>query len=497
MLVLATLVLRASRQDIDTVQVVLTYLLIVLGGSVSGGRPLGLTLTVLGVLLIDYCFQQPFDALSVGKPLDWVVLLAFLTTAAATTQLLARERALAIQAERRAGEVASLGRVGAEILSAGRAEDTLVGIADLIRTSLGVGQCQIYVWEEGTVRLLVASPAEPGAALPAAELAMLGGLGQATRGTRIAGSEADETPARRYGANPGTVLAALRAHHKTVGVLYLTHAAGILDDPARQRFLDALAYYAALAVERARLVVSAERAEALREADRLKDIVLASVSHDLRTPLTTIKALAQHGALRGDQNALAIEEQADRLGQLVADLLDLSRLQGGALPVKPELNTAEDLVGAATRQVTGLLSDRTLETKLDLDEPALVGRFDFVQSLRILSNLLENALRYSPPPAPVELSVHRDGTALVFAVADRGPGVPASERERIFEPFYRPAASAADVGGAGLGLAIARRLAELQGGSLGYAPRPGGGSIFTLRLPAGDVGAEIDSFVRS
>jgi two-component system sensor histidine kinase KdpD len=152
--------------------------------------------------------------------------------------------------------------------------------------------------------------------------------------------------------------------------------------------------------------------------------------------------------------------------------------------VHPELNTAEDLVGAAMRQMAGLLKDRTVETSVDFTEPALAGRFDFVQSLRILSNLLGNAVRYTPPASPIELSVKRDDAALVFVVADRGPGIPATERDRIFEPFYRPAGAAADGGAAGLGLAIARRLAELQGGTLEYAARPGGGSCFVLRLPA-------------
>src|SRR5207237_10113622 len=109
--------------------------------------------------------------------------------------------------------------------------------------------------------------------------------------------------------------------------------------------------------------------------------VLASVSHDLRTPLTTIKALAQEGALRGDRNALAIEEQADRLGHLVADLLDLSRLKGGAMPVHLELNPAADLVGAAMRQMAGLLKDRRVGASGDFTEPALAGRVDFLQSL--------------------------------------------------------------------------------------------------------------------
>jgi two-component system, OmpR family, sensor histidine kinase KdpD len=482
--VVATAVLRARRDSVDTVHAALTYLLVILGGSVSGGRPLGLTLTLCGFLLIDYFFQLPYDTLFVSKPLDWIVLLAFLTTAVVATQLLTQERARAAEAERRAGEVTSLGRLGAEILSAGRAEEALAGIADLIRSSLEVTHCRIYSWDDDALRLLVASPS---AATAERQLPHLDELrGGAETGGAVDRSAPDGSSAvsQTHDGDERTMFVTLQAHARTVGVLFLTDDRPITLDSARRRFLDALAYYAALVVERTRLVAKAEHAEALREADRLKDVVLASVSHDLRTPLTTIKALAQESALRGDRNALAIEEQADRLGHLVADLLDLSRLKGGAMPVHLELNTAEDLVGAAMRQMAGVLKDRPVETKVDFTEPALAGRFDFVQSLRILGNLLGNAVRYTPPASPVELSVHREGGSLVFAVADRGPGIPVAERDRIFEPFYRPAGAPADGGGAGLGLAIARRLAELQGGTLEYAARLGGGSRFVLRLPA-------------
>ena len=495
----ATVVLRACRDSVDTVHAALTYLLVMLGGSVSGGRPLALALTAASLLAIDFFFQLPYDTLWVEKPLDWLVLVAFVTTAAVTTQLLTRERARAAEAERRAGEVASLGRLGAEILSAGRAEESLAGIAHLIRSSLDVATCRIYGWDDGTVRLLVASPPTPDTEPPAPDSETLLRLVASAEPAPDAGKGEPEAVLHCQDASGRSVLAALCAHGRTEGVLHLWHTLPIAFDPARRRFLDALAYYAALAVERTRLVATAERAEAWREADRLKDMALASVSHDLRTPLTTIKALAEEGAVRGDPNALAIEEQADRLGHLVADLLDLSRLNSGAMPVHPELNTAEDLVGAAVRHTAGLLKDRSVETSIDFTEPALVGRFDFVQSLRILSNLLSNAVHHTPPSSPIELSVRRDGAALVFAVADRGLGIPAGEQERIFEPFYRPAGAPADVGrggvgGAGLGLAIARRLAELQGGALAYVARPGGGSVFTLRLPAETPAS---AFVRS
>jgi two-component system, OmpR family, sensor histidine kinase KdpD len=274
---------------------------------------------------------------------------------------------------------------------------------------------------------------------------------------------------------------------RTVGVLRVAHANALPVDAERQRFLEAISYYAALGTERVRLVATAEHAEALRQADQLKNAVLASVSHDLRTPLTTIKALAHDIRADGDERAVTIEEEADRLNRFVADLLDLSRLAGGALVLRPEINAAEDLIGAALQRVGGALRGRTLNASLDPAEALLLGRFDFAHSLRALVNLIENALKYSPAETSVDVSAHRVGDALDFVVADRGPGVPLAEREHIFDPFYRPAGATPDAGGTGLGLSIARGLAEAQGGSVRHEPRDGGGSLFILSLPAADV----------
>jgi two-component system sensor histidine kinase KdpD len=241
------------------------------------------------------------------------------------------------------------------------------------------------------------------------------------------------------------------------------------------------------AVEVEELAGRAAHADALRQAARLKDDVIVSVSHDLRTPLTTIKALAHDLAVDGDERAMTIEEEADRLNALVANLLDLSRLSSGAISLVPEPNEAEDLLGAALQRTAGTSAGREIRTTLDAHTPLLFGRFDFTQTLRVLVNLLENALKYSPREQPVDLGVQREGAWLTFTVADRGPGIPATESERVFEPFYRPPGVPPDVGGAGLGLSIARALAEAQAGTLSHEPRPGGGTIFRLRVPAVDV----------
>jgi two-component system sensor histidine kinase KdpD len=279
------------------------------------------------------------------------------------------------------------------------------------------------------------------------------------------------------------VLVPVRVRDRTVGVLELANEHGIALDPAQRRFLAALAYYAALGVERARLAAEAGRAEVLREADRLKDALIASVSHDLRTPLTTIKALAHDLRESGDDRAVIIEEEADRLNRLVADLLDLSRLQAGGVHLHVELNAVDDLLGTLGQRVSGALGQRELQVTLEESGTLLLGRFDLAQSLRVLVNLVENAHKYAPTGTPIELRAWRDAAQIVLTVSDRGPGIPPDEQARIFEPFYRPPGRTPDVGGAGLGLAIARRLAEAQGGTLTYADRAGGGSVFTLRLP--------------
>src|SRR5262249_9099757 len=244
-----------------------------------------------------------------------------------------------------------------------------------------------------------------------------------------------------------------------------------------------------LSAERVRLAAEAERTVILQQEHQTKDAIIASVSHDLRTPLTTIKGLAHEIAESGDERAEVIEEEADRLNVFVAQILDLSRIAAGTGVSDVQPNEAEDLLGAASQQVAGRLNGRELRIEVGSEDPLLFGRFDFAQTLRALVNLIENAAKYSPPAAPIDLSARRDGAWLVFSVADRGPGVPASERERIFEPFYRRRTNQPDVGGAGLGLSIARGIAEAQGGTVALADRPGGGRVFSVRVPATLVSA--------
>jgi two-component system sensor histidine kinase KdpD len=490
MLALVTVVLQDMRGSIDQVHVALTMLLVVLGGSVAGGRALGFTLAALSLLLINYFFQSPFDHFTVSKPLDWIVLVNFVATAFVTTELLTRARQQADAAEARASEVETLSQLGAESLQYATAEEALAAIETLVQRAMGADACTIIPGEVAHANRDAAT-GDAGAELDRQAYAraveagkpILLGVGD----TLVEHNGADiEQPASvviltRLLALP------LRAKERIIGVLVVRGDAPLILDGPQRRLLGALGYYAALAIERMRLMAEAAQSAALREAQRAKDEIFAAVSHDLRTPLTTIKVLAQSGASRGEPSSMAIVEQADRLARMVGDLLEISMLRTGSTNRPPELNTADDLVGAAMRQAEGMLNGRRIEVQLDFESPTLVGRFDFVHTLRIIGNLLDNALRHTPEGGIVELRAERDNGWLVFTVADRGAGVASDERDRIFEAFYRPADATPDVGHAGLGLSIARSLADLQGGSVSYRAREGGGSVFELRLPAADV----------
>jgi two-component system sensor histidine kinase KdpD len=172
----------------------------------------------------------------------------------------------------------------------------------------------------------------------------------------------------------------------------------------------------------------------------------------------------------------------------VSDLLDLSRIHAGAVRPTIAVNTVDDLLGAALRTAGGVLAERRVE--IDAPNDALLaGYFDFTQTLRIVTNLLDNAAKYSAPGSPIAMRARQEADRLIIEVLDRGPGVSESEREKIFAPFYRPPGVPPDIRGHGLGLSIARGLAEAQGGTVRYAPRAGGGSVLSLDLPAANTDA--------
>ncbi|HEY7061673.1 MAG TPA: ATP-binding protein [Chloroflexota bacterium] len=238
--------------------------------------------------------------------------------------------------------------------------------------------------------------------------------------------------------------------------------------------------------ERQRAEEAARETEVLRRTEQLHSALLSSVSHDLRTPLTSIKAavtnllderVAWHGAERG-LLLRTIDEEADRLTRFVARLLDLSRIDAGlSQPLRDWHDVEEIVAGVAER-----LDPEGDRVRLLVPAGVPLACVDYLMVEQIVANLIDNAIKYSPPDGHVEVLLATLPRQLNIQVADRGPGVPPGEVERIFEKFYR-AKHGAGAPGTGLGLAIARGLAQAHGGDVTLAPRPEGGSIFTVRLP--------------
>jgi two-component system sensor histidine kinase KdpD len=293
--------------------------------------------------------------------------------------------------------------------------------------------------------------------------------------------ELDEQPAPASKAEERYPLA---VEGRRVGTIYLERPRQ-RSAAARRRLLPALASLLGVAIDRERLAREALEAEALRRSDAMKTAVLRAVSHDLRTPLmailTSASALVREDLELGHEDrselAATILGEAERLDRLVANLLDLSRLQAGAAQPEPDVWPMDDLVVQALDDV-GEAGQR-VEVSLPEESPAV--RADAHQIERVLVNLIENALKYSPATEPVHVQVTATALEVLIRVVDHGPGIAHGDRERIFEPFQRGRDGA--IRGAGLGLAIARGFAEANAGRVWVESRAGQGSTVVLALP--------------
>ncbi|MEQ1693128.1 MAG: ATP-binding protein [Gemmatimonas sp.] len=484
-LIATTLLQLAVRDRLDKAHVALVYLLVVLGASAAGGRAVGLTIAGVAFLAFNYLFLPPYHTLIIADPLDFLVLVTFLATGIVAAQLLYRARSTADVALARASEVDRLAALGAETMAAPSASAALHAIAEVIRTSLDADVVELYQRDAtGVLNRATVAPQHKDDITAADSLDAWFGE-KVHVAVRLPDGTTRLDPATLIGLDVHTIHRTLEVRARPVGALSVRYADRYALTADSARLLDALSYYAALGVERVRLEATAERAEAERRMESLRSALLMAVTHDLRTPLTTIKALAHEMQDTSPSSAAhIIEDEADRLDRLVGDLLDLSRIQAGVVRPVVDLNTVDDLVGAALQRAHGALSGHPVE--VTLPDEMLIALFDLTQSIRILVNLLENAAKYSPTYGAIEIVARREGACVIVEVADEGPGVADAEVDRIFEPFYRPANTPPDVRGTGLGLSIARGLAEAQGGTLQYRARIGGGAVFVLTLPAAE-----------
>jgi two-component system, OmpR family, sensor histidine kinase KdpD len=405
------------------------YLLAVVPVAVVWGAMHAVSAAVLSLLVFDFLFVPPAYALTPADPRSWPALPVFVITAVAASELAARSR-------RQARESALLARVATCLLEQGEVSGALDRVTADVAGALGVEQARILTSQEGL---------RPGGA--DAFPLMVGG--------RLVGTIILQPPLRGGSA-------------------------------ARRRVLPALASLLAVAIDREWLAREAVETEALRRSDAVKTAILRTVSHDLRTPLmailTAAGALARPGFVtddgdRADLLATVLEESR-RLDRLVGNLLDLSRLQAGAAEPRADAVAVGDLIADAIDYL-GAEAGR-VEAWLGGGSP--VVRADAHQVQRILVNLIENALKYSPATEPVRVRVTATSAEALVRVIDHGPGVPPGESERIFGAFQRGTGSGG-VHGAGLGLAIAEGFAEANGGRIWLESHERQGTTFVLALP--------------
>lgn len=280
----------------------------------------------------------------------------------------------------------------------------------------------------------------------------------------------------------------LRGSGKVLGVLAVepSHPRRLLL-PEQRHLLETFAGQIALALERAVLADEAERARVAAETESVRNTLLASISHDLRTPLAVIAGASS--ALNDTSTAFdaqsrrlltsSIESKANEMTQIISNVLALMRLEAGSVVLNRDWQTVDDLVGSALQRLKTQLADHPVETKLPSDLPPVY--VDAALILQVFTNLLENAAKHTPPQTRITISASADGAVVRVMVDDTGPGLP-GDAERLFEKFQR-GRDEGNTGGAGLGLAICRAIVNLHGGSIAAARRPGGGARFTFTLP--------------
>lgn len=518
-----TLVLYGFQLYPKIPNISLVYLLVVLILASTRGLFAAVIASLAAFLAFDFFLVQPLFTLSIAIPEEWLALCIFLFASIVTGQLASALRLRAEQARQHERETRILYELLRDIHNE-RDLDHQLGVVthkmvEVFHTR-GVRDCLILLSDEQGKLVLRASTSKPvdlwhltddelstaawvmreGQTIDFYDLAHLTHKSKGYSSSAVIRSTAMPQTSRLYFS-----LIPLKAGKKVNGVLCLL----IEEDPRRfshekrlgneadradpaSAFFWAFVDQAASMIEHARLRRESLQIEVLQQTDTLRAALISSVSHDLRTPLTSIKAAAssllqndvqwsveeQHSFLQ------AIEHEADHLNRLVENLLDMSRIEGGALKPEKEWYPVDELLHDVLDRMQLRLQGREVITRIPDNLPPV--ELDYLMIDQVVTNLIENVLRYTPQGSPLEIAVTTSATELLLAVADRGPGIPASDLERIFDKFYRVmdhAREASRPGGTGVGLSVCRGLIEAHGGRIWAENRQGGGAVFRFTLP--------------
>ncbi len=439
-----------------------------------GGFAAGVVAVVAGFLAYDLFFIPPYGTLAVGGSQNWVALVVYVVVMLVVSRVVQFLQAARADARRREEDTRRLYDLSNVLI----ADTPLPELLQLVATTVyrGFHPRWVAVLLPSADGLAVAATA--GEPLSPDEVRSLRPAPGSLQSLTTSASTA------------GIVQAALTATGRPVGVLAMPASVLDVHDAA---LLRTYANQAALAIERSQLRTQALRAELLEEVDRWRGAMMGAVSHDLRTPLAAIKAsvstlrrpdLAIPAADRAELLEV-IETQADGLDRLVADLLDMTRIEAGSLELRLEVGTVADLVDEAVASLGAVLEPVDLNVSLAPDLPPV--EMDQVLMTRVVANLLENAARHSPPGAAVEVRADTHEGVVEVTVSDHGPGIPEAERERVFQMFNRVSGG----GRAGLGLTIAKAFVEAHGQTITVGERPGGGARLRFTLAPVAVPADV------
>lgn len=497
---LVTIVIGLVLGHIRVANISMLYLIAVLAVAVACGSGPAVVAGVAAFLAFDFFFVEPVHTFTVSDPEEWVALLLFLLTAIVTGQLAASQRRRAREAEKREREAVvlyvvvrlisepDLGRALDAVAARLRQELHLAGVA----IDITEGNCDhvasAAVGDPEALRLVPATATLPVHQLQAGPTPAALRHGTAGRWIRIV----PPRPPRvlRLIAPDRLYLVPVSTQGQRVGRIVLVRAPdGPRFTAADDRLLSAVAAQLGLALERVRLRREATEAEVLRRTDELKSALLSAVSHDLRTPLATISAAAESlledvAWSPEDRTAFArdIASQAQRLGRLVDNLLDLSRIDGGRLRPRKTWHDLGGLVEEVLDRLKPVTARHRVTVEIPDDLPPLL--LDYVEIAQVLSNVIENASKYTSPGTEIAIRATRAAGEVRVEVADCGPGLPPEALERVFERFYRLDGQNVRSGGTGLGLAVAKGLVEAHGGRIWAENRPVGGARFVFTLPA-------------
>jgi len=442
--VAVTLLAIPEQHPPPSVIAILFVLAVVTAARVGGTVP-GIAASLLSFCSLNFFFTPPFHTFAVAEPEDLVALFAFLVSSVIVGLLLSSAVRAKSKAERRELEARLLNRLATRLLSGESPERVLSGFAEGLCDAFELSRCEIST--------------------------------TFTTSTNASRAESVGHPQRVGLSALGQDIGEIRIWAGGRGRLSV-------DD---QSVIESLATQLALALEGMRLSVEVRRVELEAHTSRLKAALFSGVTHDIKTPLAAIMAavtsLIEGSGFSEDQrheHLDTIRQEAERLHRVVNNLLDVARLRAGALVAAKVPSAIDEVMESALNRLRPLFGDRLVEMRVGDDVPEVA--IDVVQIDQVLTNLIENAIKFTPSGSPVSLAAvgHADGVRVT--VFDHGPGIPKQDRTRIFEPFERGQASAS---GTGLGLAISNAIVIAHGGRMWVSDNPLGGAAFTFELPSG------------